>query len=76
MDAKSVYCDPIKLKQFLLVENSKYVSINDNNIDKFWEKTSNYLCQSSLDSLSGLTTNLPSKFVIPKSIKDVKLRYK
>lgn len=70
LDTKSVYCDPTKLKNYL-VANRKYFEIDSNGIDKFWEKTSNFLCQSNFETLSVITDNLPSRFVIPREIKEV-----
>lgn len=71
MDAKEIYCNADKLKQFLAVNNSNYLELNYSNIDNFWQLSSNFVCYLNVSSLSDLGANITSYFTLPDKVQEV-----
>ena len=69
--SKSVYCDPHKLQQYVKVNSSSYVQIEDAGIPNFWPAVSKFMCNLNSTTFSYVTANLGTDFALPKTVKDV-----
>lgn len=74
MSSNNIYCDPKRLKEFILVKNKNYVVIpNPDKIKNFWESSSKFLCTADRNSLSEIGTTFAKYFTLPDNVREVSI---
>lgn len=72
MDSKEIYCDSNKLREYLVVNGSNFLELDDyKRIPYFWEASSKFACNLNKSSISELVAKFAYYFTLPAKVKDV-----
>jgi hypothetical protein len=72
MQARYIFCDPINLRNFLMLNSTMYIQLNDSGIPNFWQDSSKFLCGANLTTLSEIAQSFTTDFTLPENVRDVR----
>lgn len=73
MDAREIYCNPVKLQEYLIKNNSNFLELHYSNVPNFWQISSNFACSLNRLSISDIGLFLANSFYLPDNVRDVSL---
>lgn len=70
-ESRDIVCNPIILEEYIKVNSSALVQINDSNITNFWTDSSQFLCNLQSSQLQTIADSFSASFVLPAPVREV-----